>query len=61
MVILLLNTFSLLKHCFAEYVNRVFLFVAVAKAWKVLENEEGYKKCMEIVEEAKGRTDQMVE
>ncbi|XP_055356948.1 dnaJ homolog subfamily C member 8-like [Paramacrobiotus metropolitanus] len=35
-------------------------FDAVAKAWKVLEIEEGYKKCMEIVEEAKGRTDQMI-
>ncbi|GAU99411.1 hypothetical protein RvY_10421 [Ramazzottius varieornatus] len=35
-------------------------FDAVAKAWKVLENEEGYKRCMEIVEEAKGRTEQMV-
>ncbi len=36
------------------------LFTALSKAWKTLENEEGYKKCMEIIEEAKERVDDMV-
>ena len=34
--------------------------LAVVKAWKVLENEEGHKKCLEIVEEAKAMTEQNV-
>lgn len=33
---------------------------AVSKAWKTLENEEGYKRCQEIVEEAKSRVDEAV-
>lgn len=33
-------------------------FDAVSKAWKTLENEEGYKRCQEIVEEAKSRVDE---
>ena len=33
---------------------------ALNKAWKTLENEEGYKKCMEIIDEAKERVDEMV-
>ena len=36
------------------------LFSAVSKAWKTLENEEGYKRCQEIVEEAKSRVDEAV-
>lgn len=35
-------------------------FEAVNKAWKILENEVTRKKCMEVIEEAKGRTDIMV-
>lgn len=35
-------------------------FEAVNKAWKTLENEESRKKCMDIIEEAVGRTDIMV-
>jgi len=33
---------------------------AVSKAFKTLENEEGYKRCQEIVEEAKSRVDESV-
>ena len=33
---------------------------ALNKAWKTLENEEGYKKCMEIIDEAKERVYEMV-
>ncbi|KAL1139863.1 hypothetical protein AAG570_006840 [Ranatra chinensis] len=36
-------------------------FEIVNKAWKTLENEETRKKCMEVIEEAKGRTDLMIE
>jgi len=35
-------------------------FEAVNRAWKTLENEETRQKCMEIIEEAKGRTDIML-
>lgn len=35
-------------------------FEVVNRAWRTLENEESRKKCMDIVEEAKGRTDIMV-
>lgn len=35
-------------------------FEIINKAWKTLENEESRKKCLDIVEEAKGRTDLMV-
>lgn len=35
-------------------------FEAVNKAWKTLENEETRKKCMDIIEEAVGRTDIML-
>jgi len=34
--------------------------LAVSKAYKTLENEEGYKRCQEIVEEAKSRVDEAV-
>jgi DnaJ family protein C protein 8 len=33
-------------------------FDALAKAYKTLENEEGYKRCQEIVEEAKTRVEE---
>ncbi|ESO93357.1 hypothetical protein LOTGIDRAFT_96853, partial [Lottia gigantea] len=35
-------------------------FDALNKAYKTLENEEGMKRCQEIVEEAKSRTDDMI-
>ncbi|KAK9875201.1 hypothetical protein WA026_005993 [Henosepilachna vigintioctopunctata] len=35
-------------------------FEAVNKAWKILENEVTRKKCMDVIEEAKGRTDIML-
>ncbi|BFZ24789.1 hypothetical protein BsWGS_27828 [Bradybaena similaris] len=35
-------------------------FEAINKAYKTLENEEGLKRCKEIVEEAKTRTDEMI-
>lgn len=36
------------------------IFVAVNKAYKTLENEEGMKRCKEVIEEAKERVDEMV-
>ncbi|CAH1989747.1 unnamed protein product [Acanthoscelides obtectus] len=36
-------------------------FEAVNKAWKALENEDSRKKCMEIIEEAVGRTEIMIQ
>ncbi|CAH0383917.1 unnamed protein product [Bemisia tabaci] len=35
-------------------------FEIVNKSWKCLENEESRAKCMEVIEEAKGRTDLMI-
>lgn len=35
-------------------------FEAINKAWKTLESDETRKKCMDIIEEAVGRTDLMV-
>jgi DnaJ family protein C protein 8 len=35
-------------------------FEAVNKAWKTLESDETRKKCLDIIEEAKGRTDLML-
>ncbi|CAD6233844.1 GSCOCG00007339001-RA-CDS [Cotesia congregata] len=35
-------------------------FEIVNKAWKTLENEETRAKCMDVIEEAKARTDHMV-
>lgn len=35
-------------------------FEAVNKAYKTLNNEEGFKRCQEIVEEAKTKTDELV-
>ena len=34
--------------------------LAVNKAYKTLENEEGYKRCQDIVTEAKSRVDEAV-
>ncbi|XP_015114840.1 dnaJ homolog subfamily C member 8 [Diachasma alloeum] len=35
-------------------------FEIVNKAWKTLENEESRAKCMDVIEEAKARTDHMI-
>lgn len=35
-------------------------FDIVARSWKILENDLTRKKCLEVYEEAKGRTDHMV-
>jgi hypothetical protein len=35
-------------------------YIAVNKSYKTLENEEGYKRCKEIVDEAKVRADEAV-
>ena len=35
-------------------------FEAVNKAYKTLNNEEGFKRCQEIVDEAKNKTDELV-
>lgn len=35
-------------------------FESVNKAYKTLNNEEGFKRCQEIVEEAKQKTDELV-
>lgn len=35
-------------------------FEIINKAWKTLENDDTRKKCMDIYDEAKGRTDLMV-
>ncbi|KAK0074077.1 hypothetical protein PV325_008811 [Microctonus aethiopoides] len=35
-------------------------FEIVNKAWKTLENEETRAKCMDVIEEAKARTDHMI-
>jgi len=35
-------------------------FDIVSRSWKILENELTRKRCLEVYEEAKGRTDQMV-
>ena len=43
-------------------INLLFLcsYLVVNKAWKTLENEDTRKKCMDVIEEARGRTDLMV-
>lgn len=35
-------------------------FEVINRAWKTLESDDSRKKCLDIVEEAKGRTDIMV-
>jgi hypothetical protein len=38
----------------------VYYFAAVNKSYKTLENEEGMKRCREIIEEAQDRVEEMV-
>lgn len=38
----------------------IYFLTVVNKAWKTLENEETRAKCMDVIEEAKARTDHMV-
>ncbi|KAL6425061.1 hypothetical protein ACFW04_009395 [Cataglyphis niger] len=40
--------------------NKISLIAVVNKAWKTLENEETRSKCMDVIEEAKARTDHMI-
>ena len=35
-------------------------FEAVNKAWKTLDNPEGYKQCVEVIEEAKKRSEEII-
>jgi len=39
--------------------KKILFIVVVNKAWKTLENEETRSKCMDVIEEAKARTDHM--
>ncbi len=41
-------------------INIVSMLKAVNRAYKLLDNESERKKCIEVVEEAKERVDQMV-
>lgn len=43
-----------------QFINIICLIIVVNKAWKTLENEETRAKCMDVIEEAKARTDHMV-
>lgn len=48
------------KFIFQIHFLKIFLLIAVVnKAWKTLENEETRSKCMDVIEEAKARTDHM--
>ena len=38
--------------------QRVLLFSAVNKAYKILKNEEAINRCTEIIDEAKDRVDE---
>lgn len=40
-------------------INHLIVLV-VCKAWKTLETEETRQKCLDIIEEATGRTDHMI-
>ena len=44
----------------AKHVFFMNISPAVNKAYKTLENEEGYRRCKEIITEAKNITDEMV-
>lgn len=50
------------KIYYYKRVNKIIilLIIVVNKAWKTLENEETRSKCMDVIEEAKARTDHMV-
>ena len=38
----------------------MWIFIVVNKAWKTLESDETRAKCMDVIEEAKARTDHNV-
>lgn len=42
------------------YFRLCFIFPVINKAWKTLENPETKAKCMDIIEEARAKTDYMV-
>ena len=50
--------FCMIIHQCFNTVNLIIL--ALNKAYKTLENEEGYKRCREIIDEAKIRVEDMV-
>lgn len=50
-------------HVYTSIINVIhskYLISALNKAYKTLENEEGYKKCKEVIVEARERVDEMV-
>lgn len=49
-----------LKSVHASIDVDIFAFSVVNKAWKTLESEDTRAKCMDVIEEAKARTDHMV-
>lgn len=55
-----LNLFKVDSSVFSNLKSLVYFFVAVNKAYKTLENEEGFKRCKEIIDEAKERVEEMV-
>lgn len=57
------RTLSILVHPDKNHDNQEraqMAFDIVARSWKILENDLTRKKCLEVYEEAKGRTDHMV-
>ncbi|KAH8311204.1 hypothetical protein KR044_004809 [Drosophila immigrans] len=57
------RTLSILVHPDKNHDNQEraqMAFDIVARAWKILENDLTRKKCLEVYEEAKGRTDHMI-
>ena len=42
------------------FISICFDSQVINRAWKILENEKTRKRCLEIVEEAKGMTEMMV-
>ncbi|XP_034485203.1 dnaJ homolog subfamily C member 8 isoform X1 [Drosophila innubila] len=57
------RTLSILVHPDKNHDNQEraqMAFDIVARSWKILENDLTRKKCLEVYEEAKGRTDHMI-
>lgn len=51
---------SVVKSVLFKFYNICFIFPVINKAWKTLENPETKAKCMDIIEEARAKTDYMV-
>lgn len=45
---------------FFVIINSRFFFLAINKAYKLLEDEKERKKCLEVVEEGRERVEKMV-